>query len=567
MNIYNKIRIIVIEVIKKNIKDLDDKTLNLITCEQPKNLKYGDLSSNALLILKDKIKNNKDVIEDLIISDLKSNLLFQKVNYVKPGFINITLKKSFWYDLFLQIIKDKSYGFENLGFNKKVNLEFISANPTGPLHVGHLRGAVFGDVLARLMHKSGYNITKEYYVNDLGNQIDILYKTIELHIQNISNNTQKKLSDEMYYGAYVKDIAHEIIKEGLCTDDKDTLKSTIISKVLSLIKSDLKKLGIIFDNFISEKQIHKTGLLNIVLEKLNKKNLLYHGILEKPKGIDNVNWQPEKQLIFKSSKYGDTNDRAIKKNNGEWTYFASDIAYHHDKVVRGFDEIINIWGADHAGYIKRIEASLIALGHNNIKFNVKLCQIVNLLENNKSIKMSKRSGNFILINDILKQIDKDVVRFFMLTRKNDAHLDFDLKKCLEETKENPIFYIQYAIARVNSLNKFFKEKKMSFKGFSKKLFQKYNNNEIDLLKNLSLWPKVVESSVVYKEPHRIVYYLIDLAGALHNYWSMGNLDSNLRIINDNDIELTEARLTLLNNISKVIRSGLDILAIKPLEKM
>ena len=243
------------------------------------------------------------------------------------------------------------------------------------------------------------------------------------------------------------------------------------------------------------------------------------------------------------------------------------MAYHYNKVDRGFEEIINIWGADHAGYIKRVEASIKALFNDRIKFNVKLCQIVNLLENNKSVKMSKRSGNFILINDILKKIDKDIVRFFMLIRKNDAHLDFDMKKCLDESKENPIFYIQYAIARINSLNNFFKEKKLKLLDFNEKLFERFDDNEITLLKILSLWPKVTESAVIYKEPHRIVYYLIDLAATFHNYWSKGNLDSHMRVINEADIELTVARLTLLNSISKVIKIGLEILAIKPVEKM
>ena len=326
-------------------------------------------------------------------------------------------------------------------------------------------------------------------------------------------------------------------------------------------------MGIVFDSFVSEKAIHDQGILDKVLVLLDKKNLIYEGTLEAPKGKEDLNWKPEKQLIFKSSNFGDAVDRAIKKNNGEWTYFASDIAYHYDKVERGFEEIINIWGADHAGYIKRVEASIKALSNKKIKFDVKLCQIVNLLENNKTVKMSKRSGNFILISDILKKIDKDVVRFFMLIRKNDAHLDFDMKKCLDESRENPIFYIQYAIARVNSLNNFFKEKQLKLLDFNEKLFERYDDNEIVLLKTLSLWPKITESSVIYKEPHRVVYYLIDLAGAFHNYWSKGNLDKSMRVINEEDIELTVSRLTLLNSISKVIKLGLDILAIKPVEKM
>jgi arginyl-tRNA synthetase len=417
------------------------------------------------------------------------------------------------------------------------------------------------------MSKTGFKVTKEYYVNDLGNQIENLFQTIKIHIENKVNNTNKALKEGMYKGDYLKEIAFKLIKENIDLSNKIQVKERIVEKILDLIKKDLMKLGIVFDSFISEKAIHKQGILNQVLDILNKKNLIYEGTLEAPKGKKDINWKPEDQLIFKSSNFGDSVDRAIKKNNGEWTYFASDIAYHHNKVERGFEEIINIWGADHAGYIKRVEASIKALANKQIKFDVKLCQIVNLLENNKSVKMSKRAGNFISINDILKKIDKDVVRFFMLIRKNDAHLDFDMKKCLDESKENPIFYIQYAIARINSLNKFFKEKQLKLLDFNQKLFDRFDENEITLLKTLSLWPKVVESSVIYKEPHRIVYFLIDLAGAFHNYWSKGNLDSKMRVINETDIELTVARLTLLNCISKVIKLGLDTLAIKPVEKM
>ena len=567
MDIYNKVRDVILDIVTKRYNNLDIKTLNLITCEQPKNLKFGDLSTNVLMILKNKISEDKNEVKNLITFDLEAISMFERVTYVKPGFINFILKKNIWYEVISNINRTNDYGFKNIGFNKRVNLEFISANPTGPLHVGHLRGAVFGDVLSRLMTKTGFKVTKEYYVNDLGNQIENLFQTIKIHIENKVNNTDKAIKEGMYLGDYLKEIALQLIKENINLSNTKQAKENIVKKILDLIKEDLKKLGIVFDSFISEKAIHEQGILDQALVILNKKNLIYEGTLEAPKGKKDKNWKPEKQLIFKSSSFGDSVDRAIKKNNGEWTYFASDIAYHYNKVERGFEEIINIWGADHAGYIKRVEASIKALTNKQIKFDVKLCQIVNLLENNKSVKMSKRTGNFILINDILKKIDKDVVRFFMLIRKNDAHLDFDMKKCLDESKENPIFYIQYAIARINSLNRFFKEKQLKLLDFNQKLFDRFDENEISLLKTLSLWPKVIENSVIHKEPHRVVYYLIDLAGAFHNYWSKGNLDSKMRVINEADIELTVTRLTLLNCISKVIKLGLDILAIKPVEKM
>ncbi len=567
MNIYNIVRQKIIDIVSRKYKTIDKKTLNLITCEQPKNLKFGDLSTNVLMILKKKNSHELNSSKNFIINELKSDPLFERVSYINPGFINFIMKKNIWYKVLCEIIKNDNYGFRNLGFSKNVNLEFISANPTGPLHVGHLRGAVFGDVLAKLMAKTGYKVSKEYYINDLGNQIDNLYKSVKVHIENLLSNTQKNLSEDMYSGEYLIEIAKEMINEKVNINDIKLAKEKIIFKVFKLIKRDLNNLGIVFDSFVSEKHILDQGLLEEVLAILNKKNLLYEGVLEKPKSKVDKNWKAEKQLIFKSSNFGDSADRAVKKNNGDWTYFASDIAYHYNKVSRGFDHIINIWGADHAGYVKRVKASLEALGYDQIKFDVKLCQIVNLLENNKSVKMSKRSGNFILINDILKKINKDIIRFYMLIRKNDAHLDFDMKKCLDESKENPIFYIQYAVVRINSLNNYFKQKNMKFTGFNERLFDKFNSTEINLLKVLSLWPKVIESSVIFKEPHRVVYYLIDLAGAFHNYWSKGNLDSSMRVINETDIKLTESRLTLLNSLSKVIRSGLNVLAIKPMEKM
>ena len=567
MDIYNTVRDVILDVVTKRYNNLDIKTLNSITCEQPKNLKFGDLSTNVLMILKNKISEDINKIKSLITVDLAAISIFERVTYVKPGFINFILKKNIWYEVLSYINRTNNYGFKNIGSNKRVNLEFISANPTGPLHVGHLRGAVFGDVLSRLMTKTGFKVTKEYYINDLGNQIENLFQTVKIHFENKVNNTNEALKEGMYLGDYLKEIALQLIKENTDLNNKEQAKENIIKKILDLIKKDLKQLGIVFDSFISEKAIHEQGVLDQALFLLNEKNLIYEGTLDAPKGKIDINWKPEKQLIFKSSNFGDSVDRAIKKNNGEWTYFASDIAYHYNKVERGFEEIINIWGADHAGYIKRVEASIKALGNKQIKFDVKLCQIVNLLENNKSVKMSKRAGNFVLINDILKKINKDLVRFFMLVRKNDAHLDFDMKKCLDESKENPIFYIQYAIARVNSLNKFFKEKKLKLLDFNKKLFDRFDENEILLLKILSLWPKVIENSVIYREPHRVVYYLIELAGAFHNYWSRGNLDSKMRVINEADIELTVARLTLLNCLSKVLKLGLDILAIKPVAKM
>ncbi|MDC0651891.1 arginine--tRNA ligase [Alphaproteobacteria bacterium] len=567
MNIYVEIKNLILEVVKEKYKDLDTKAFTSINCEQPKNLSFGDVSSNVLMVVAKKLGFKSEDLKEDVITALLIHPIFNEITFIKPGFLNFKLKESYWFDLLNKIVQNPKYGYQDLGKGKKINLEFVSANPTGPLHVGHLRGAVFGDVLARLLERNGYDVTREYYVNDLGNQINVLLDTIRHHIINILNNTNNKLAEEMYQGAYLMDIAQVILKEKIDYKDNNLLKDWVTKKILDMIKSDLNALGITFDLFSSEKKIHDKGLLEVVLEKLEKEKFIYEGTLERPKGKEVLKWQPKEQLLFRSIFFGDTSDRPIKKNDGTWTYFASDIAYHHDKALRGFDEIINIWGADHAGYIKRVEGALKALGHTETKFTVKLCQIVNLLDNNKSIKMSKRSGNFILLKDITNKVGKDVIRFFMLIRKNDAQIDFDLKKCLEETKENPVFYIQYAIARINSLNKLVKEKVTNFNEYDQSIFKKFGEEELIIIKNLSLWPKVIEAAVTHKEPHRIVYYLIELASVMHNFWSMGKVNNKLKIINLADLELTHARLILLNSISAVIRTGLDIISVKPMEKM
>ncbi|MDA9655199.1 arginine--tRNA ligase, partial [Pelagibacteraceae bacterium] len=383
MNIYIEIKNLIINLIKEKYKSLDPKVFISINCEQPKNLSFGDVSSNVLMVVSKKLGLKSEDLKKDMIYELEKNSIFNEITFVKPGFLNFKLKKSYWCNLLSHIINEPKYGYQDLGKGKKINLEFVSANPTGPLHVGHLRGAVFGDVLARLLERNGFNVTREYYVNDLGNQINILLETIKHHINNLLNNTCNNLAPEMYQGDYLKVIAKRLIKKKIDYEDQNLLKNLVTKKVLDMIKDDLSNLGISFDLYSSEKVIHDKGWLDKVLDILNKKNFLYKGTLDKPKGKEILNWTPKEQLLFKSKSFGDTNDRAVKKNDGTWTYFASDIAYHHDKALRGFDEIINVWGADHAGYIKRVEGVLKALGHVETKFTVKLCQIVNLLEDNK----------------------------------------------------------------------------------------------------------------------------------------------------------------------------------------
>ena len=363
MNIYTEIKNLIINLIKLKYKSLDPKVFISINCDQPKNLSFGDVSSNVLMVVSKKLGLKSEDLKKDMIFELGKSSIFNEITFVKPGFLNFKLNKSYWYNFLSHIVKEPKYGYKNIGKGKKINLEFVSANPTGPLHVGHLRGAVFGDVLARLLERNGFDVTREYYVNDLGNQINILLETIKHHINNLLNNTSNNLTPEMYQGDYLKVIAETLIKNKIDYKDESLLKDVVTKKVLEMIKEDLRVLGISFDLYSSEKVIHDKGLLDKVLDILNNKKFLYNGTLDKPKGKEILNWEPKEQLLFKSKIFGDTNDRAVKKNNGTWTYFASDIAYHHDKALRGFDEIINIWGADHAGYIKRVEGALKALGH------------------------------------------------------------------------------------------------------------------------------------------------------------------------------------------------------------
>ena len=570
MNIYKETKASILKLIAENYKKLNKNIESKITAEQPKNEGFGDISTNIVMIVSKGLNLEKSELAEFLTQELLKNKIYKKVNFIKPGFLNITFTNEYWLNFLKKIYgNQKKYGFSNIGKRKKINIEFVSANPTGPLHIGHLRGAIFGDVLSKLLSKNGFDVTKEYYINDLGVQVDNLAKTINHHIENSLHKMEKPLLEGMYKGIYLKKIADNYL-ENKTFDYKNfsRLKEFAVKSNLDLIKKDLKLIGVNFNNYVSEKEIHETGQVKRTVNLLKENNDIYEGFLEKPIGKIDPDWSPSKQLLFKSTKYGDKSDRVILKNNGKYTYFASDIAYHYNKVLRGYDEIINIWGADHAGYIERVKASLKALGFKNTIFTVKLCQIVNLIDKKKIIKMSKRQGNFVLVSDVLKQIGKDALRIFMLIRKNDAHIDFDLEKCLKENNENPSFYIQYAYARISSLKKIAKERKVHL---DKSKVEKKQNflfpAEINIIRCLSLWPKTVESAVKFREPHRIVYYLIELSGKFHSYWSLGKIENRYNILSKDNNELSQIRLLMLDVIQSVIKNGLDILSVKVKDRM
>lgn len=534
--------------------------------EPPSNRAYGDIYTNIAMVLAKHEKKNPMEIANLLAQEFELFDEVAKVEVVKPGFINMHLKAEIWHGILKNINKLKTeFGTLNIGNNQDLNVEFVSANPTGPMHIGHARGAVFGDVLAKLMEKVGYKVTREYYINDAGAQIDTLIKSVYLRYKEALG---EKISIEkgLYPGEYLKPIGEELAKkygtELLSNQNDQIIRDYVLSSILELIKQDLHLLGVSHDVFTSEYELQKSGKIEEGVELLYKKGLVYEGYLEKPKGKESANWTARKEMLFRSTQFGDDVDRALKKEDGSWTYFASDIAYHFDKITRGFNNMIVELGSDHGGYIKRLKAVVSALSDDKAKIEVKLHNIVNFFENGKPVKMSKRSGNFLTARDVVEEVGKDITRFIMLTRKNDMVLDFDLAKVKEQSKDNPIFYVQYAHARAHSL---MRNAPKDLPDANPSLLK--TDEELFLIKTLAKWPCIVEISARLCEPHRITFYLLELAEAFHVLWGCGKNDLNMRFIIENDLKLTAARMFLVQAIIYVISSALLIFNIEPMEEM
>ena len=534
-----------------------------ISIDPPKQAAFGDLAFNAPLILASETKKNPLDLANELSELIKKNFNeFETIEVAKPGFINLRLKNNFWYKYLFDFTDSKGVLFSN---KKKINIEYVSANPTGPLHVGHCRGAIYGDVLANLLAFVGNNVTKEYYINDYGNQIHMFAKSVFARLQEIKENIPFPLNQGLYPGDYLKEIANILIKKKLVNDIsdyasiKDKVGEAAMSEAMLMIKADLLSLGIKHDLFVSEKEIVSKNLVSKIIQILDQKDCIYEGILPKPKGNENDEWEPRNQLLFKSTKFGDDVDRALKKSDGTWTYFANDVAYHGHKLERKFDKYINVLGADHAGYLKRLKACVDALSNSKADFECKVCQLVKLFKSGEPYKMSKRSGDFITAKELVDAVGVDAVRFMMIYRSNDSQLDFDFDLVTEKTKENPVFYVQYASARIHSI---LRKVNLEDDLFKKNCLELLNTNvEIDLIKKLSLWPKIVEVAAKNLEPHRIPYYLYDLASSLHSYWNLGKEDSKFKIIENSNDELIKARIFLLKKILTVIKSGLSILGV------
>ena len=574
MNIFEKYLNKINHLVLENQKYLELSNLNEfkgIAVETPPPDFNFDLSCNISLVLGKINKTNPlklaSKIKELILNNLKD---FENIEIAGPGFLNLKLSNDSIVSNVNEILANReTYGRKSS--NISYNIEFVSANPTGPMHVGHCRGAIYGDVLANLLKFNGNKVTKEYYINDYGNQIINFTKSVFLRIRELKYNEKFILNDNLYPGEYIIEIGKKIIASNInesfdnFDDSYKLLKKESLNHSMNLIKADLKKLGIEHDHFFSETSLVEKNLVEKTINELKKNDYVCDGYLEPPKGELNKNWKKTKRLIFKSTLFGDDMDRAMQKNDGSWTYFANDVAYHMDKVQRNYKYMINVLGADHTGYIKRITAAVRALSNDKVKLNCIVCQLVKLFKRGKPFKMSKRAGDFISAQDLLNEVDKDSIRFMMLNRSNDMELDFDFDKVLEKNKDNPVFYVQYSYARICSLFRIINTNindKLALQANKLSL----NENETKILRKVFEWPKVIETASFKHEPHRITYYLYELATLFHAYWSKGNEDQSYKFIQDGKIQRKEI-LMIVVLISVVIKKGMNILGVSLPEKM
>jgi len=541
-----------------------------ISVDPPRDAAHGDMATNAAMVLAKPAGLPPRQIAEGLAAGLMADLRVARADVAGPGFLNLTLQPVVWQELVGAILRaGADYGRSTIGQGARVNVEFVSANPTGPMHVGHVRGAVVGDALSRLLAFAGWEVTREYYINDGGAQVDVLARSAYERYRE-AHGLSPEIREGLYPGDYLIPVG-EALKEtyGTAFLDKPesewlvTIRNFASHRMMAMIREDLALLGVTMDVYSSEKALYGTGRIEAAIETLRGLGLIYEGTLEPPKGKTPEEWEPRQQTLFRSTAHGDDVDRPVQKSDGSWTYFAPDIAYHHDKIARGFDLLIDILGADHGGYVKRMKAAVSALSNGRVALDIKLIQLVKLFKNGEPFKMSKRAGTFVTLRDVVEQAGVDVTRFIMLTRKNDVALDFDFAKVLEQSRDNPVFYVQYANARVNSVIR----KVAGMDLPTADLSQLSHPAEIELMKKLAEWPRLVEIAARGNEPHRVAFYLYELASDLHSLWNRGNDEPTLRFVQEGDPATTAAKIALARATGVVICAGLAILGVTPVEEM
>jgi len=544
-----------------------------VAVEPPRDPAHGDLATNAAMVLAKQARTNPRALADLIAPKLQAVPAITSVEIAGPGFINLRLSPDAWRDELTTILREgENYGQSNVGGTERVNVEYVSANPTGPLHMGHCRGAVVGDSLARVLEAAGFRVTKEYYVNDAGSQVDTLARSVHLRYREALGEDIGDIPEGLYPGDYLKPVGEKLAGEFgdkyASADEGEWLtlfRQRAIAAMLDLIRHDLGLLGIHHDLFASEAELQQEGAVDRGLDTLRAKGLVYEGVLERPKSLnEHDEWEPVELTLFKSTQFGDDQDRPMKKSDGSWTYFGSDAAYHLKKAESA-DHLVNIWGADHAGTVKRVQSAVRALTDGRVDLDVKIVQMVKLFRAGEPVKMSKRGGTFVTLADVVREVGKDVVRFMMLTRRADAPLDFDFAKVVEASKDNPVFYVQYAHARISSLKR--KAAEAGVDLASKADLELLDDEELALVKLAAQFPRTVEGAAMAHEPHRIAFYLYELAAAFHALWNRGNDDPDRRFLIEKNPQLSRARLELALGIGQIIRSGLDLMGVEAAEEM
>lgn len=548
--------------------------------EPPRDPSHGDIATNAAMVLAKPAKMKPRDIAELLIVKMRDWEEVSEAEIAGPGFINLRIVDGFWRNAIAGLLKDgMDFGQSDIGAGRKVMVEYVSANPTGPLHAAHARGAVIGDALAALLAKAGFDVTREYYINDAGAQVDTLARSAYLRYREARGEDIGTIPEGFYPGEYLKDVGEALsARDGgkwMQSPDEEWLpevRAFAISIMVEGIKEDLIGLGVDIEIYSSEKALVDAGAVDAVMQTLEERDLLYTGVLQPPKGKQPDDWEPRPQRLFKAMQFGDDVDRPIQKSDGSWTYFANDVAYHLDKYNRGFAEMIDVWGADHGGYVKRMKAAVKAVTDGKGELDVKLCQLVHLMDDGKPVKMSKRAGTFVTLRDVIDSVGKDVLRFIMLTRRNDQTLEFDFKKVTEQSRENPVFYVQYAHARCHSVLRHAAEAlegmDVSCAGLAPVVLDRLTDPaELGLMKLLLEWPRTVEGAAEAHEPHRIAFYLGEVATGFHSLWNKGKEDTTLRFLVDDDRELTMARLALVRATQTVMASGLSVIGVEPVEEL